>query len=137
LEQKHLPPKKILLRIYQQKKKTEEKLELKLNPRQKFTKEFVFILNADGLSSEDPKARVTSLYYRAFMKKSRIDNIQKIRSLGVKRIKLSCAGDERDCSWCIAMSGKEMLSDVDVEALIEKNCTCDSHCRCVIQAILL
>ena len=111
-----------------------EKKALGLNTRLSITREFVAVLNEKGLKSDDPKGIVQSLYYRAVFKKSRTEDLQRIRGIGIKKIKLLSAGDERDCSWCKSVNDRTFDSAKDMIDLIEKNCTCTSYCRCVIVA---
>ena len=112
----------------------DEKKALGLNTRTSITREFVEVLNEKGLKSDDPKGSVQSLYYRAVFKKSRTEDLQRIRGIGIKKIKLLSAGDERDCSWCKSVNYRAFDSGKDMIDLIEKNCTCTSYCRCVIVA---
>ncbi len=111
-----------------------EKKALGLNTRLSLTREFVAVLNEKGLKSDDPKGIVQNLYYRAVFKKSRTEDLQRIRGIGIKKIKLLSAGDTRDCSWCQSVNDKVFDASNDMIDLIDKNCTCTSYCRCVIVA---
>jgi hypothetical protein len=111
-----------------------EKKALGLNTRLSLTREFVAVLNEKGLKSDDPKGIVKNLYYRAVFKKSRTEDLQRIRGIGIKKIKLLSAGGTRDCSWCQSVNDKVFDASNDMIDLIDKNCTCTSYCRCVIVA---
>jgi hypothetical protein len=104
-----------------------EKKALGLNTRVSITREFVAVLNEKGLRSDDPKGIVQNLYYRAVFKKSRTEDLQRIRGIGIKKIKLLSAGDERDCSWCKSVNDRTFDSAKDMIDLLQV-CHCCGNC---------
>lgn len=83
--------------------------------------------------SASPKKAVSAIYHRAHGKYARRADIARQRKAGVSAYKPLTAGDERECAWCIGISGKIISIDQDFDDLAEGNCTCE-YCRCCLLA---
>jgi hypothetical protein len=114
----------------------EEKKSLGINARLAITHELVEILTSEGVKQKDPKEILSSIYYRSTFAKNRDDSLNKYKSTGIKKYTLMACGDGRDCEWCSSQQDIEISVDVNLNELINTNCTCDSHCRCVMQPII-
>ncbi len=112
----------------------EEKKTLGINPRLAITHELVAVLTKEGLVQKDPKRVLNSIYYRATFKEIRLKNLSKWKNMGVNSVCFLSVNDERECIWCKNQGGKDFSIKTDFDELIEKNCTCDSHCRAVLLA---
>lgn len=107
---------------------TEEKKLLNLNSRMKIHKKVIAVLDETALDDEsNPKDIILHLIYSARNKVRLNEELEKIRKLKIKNVKVSNVGDERECNWCISMNRKIISSDTDYVALINENCTCDYH----------
>lgn len=83
--------------------------------------------------STSSKKAVSAIYHRAHGKYARRADIARQRKAGVSAYKPLSAGDERECSWCIGVSGKIIPIAQDFDDLAEGNCTCE-YCRCCLIA---
>lgn len=83
--------------------------------------------------STDPKKAVTAIYNRARGKHARRSDLARKRSSGITAYKPASAGDQRECAWCLGMSGKIIPISQDFDDLAEGNCTCE-YCRCCLMA---
>ncbi|WP_156816425.1 hypothetical protein [Oceanimonas smirnovii] len=114
----------------------EEKKFLGINARLAITHELVSILTSDGVKQKDPKEILSRIYYRATFAKNRDDSLNEYKSAGIKKYTLMNCGDGRDCQWCSLQQGVEISVNENINELINNNCTCDSHCRCVMQPVI-
>ena len=106
----------------------EEKKLLNLNSRMKIHKKIISVLTDDALDNEsNPKNIILNLVYSARNKVSLNQELEKIKELKIKSLKVLNVGDARDCDWCNSMHKKFISSDTDYVALINENCTCDYY----------
>lgn len=112
----------------------EEKKALGLNTRLAITKELIEVLSAEGLRLENPKAALEEIYNRATITKTRIDNFEKARRIGITKFTLMTAGDGSECSWCRKNSDREF--GVDILSLMKSNCTCSPYAKCIINSVI-
>lgn len=106
----------------------DEKKSLKLNTRMKIPKKVIAVLVEDFLDDEtNPKDIILNLVYSARNKVSLNQELEKIKELKIKSLKVLNVGDARDCDWCNSMHKKFISSDTDYVALINENCTCDYY----------
>ena len=113
-----------------------EKKALGMNTRLSITPELVEVLTPEGIAQKDPKKILTSIFYRATFKKQTKEELKKYKELDIKEITLLGAEDEGDCEWCKSQYNVKLPTETDLCDLIEKNCTCDSHCRLCVQATI-
>ncbi|QHQ16246.1 hypothetical protein GMW39_10440 [Pectobacterium parmentieri] len=60
----------------------------------------------------------------------------RFKSSGIEKYRISAGADGRDCAWCKKMHKKKFYSNVDFVELIEGNCTCFTHCRITLIALI-
>jgi hypothetical protein len=106
----------------------DEKKVLGLNPRQKFSRGFVDTLTPAGLTQPDPKRILEILYYRNFHAISGKYELSRLKRDGIKKVKISDCGDDRDCSMVKKMAAKVWPIN-EVPALPLPGCTAE-YCRC-------
>ncbi|MEQ9567166.1 MAG: hypothetical protein RLN85_15360, partial [Pseudomonadales bacterium] len=92
--------------------------------------------NENGRAQADPKSVLSSIAMKASFARSHDENIQNYRSMGLKQYEVIGCKDDRECSWCKSMDQKKLSVNQSINALIEENCTCDSHCRLATVAVL-
>ena|ERR1035438_3244568 len=116
---------------------SDEKKALGINARLSITRELVGVLTEEGIKTYHPSAIISEMWNRATIKKLRHDNIEKLRvNSYAKKFTLMSCGNGDDCKWCKANQNREFQVSVDIEALIDKNCTCDPYCKCAIQPVI-
>lgn len=111
---------------------TDRKRSLGLNARLKITQSHLDDLTPAAFTV-DPKKTVKAIYLRAWHKHSRRLDLARKRSAGITAYRPASVKDERECSWCLAMSGKKIPITQDFDDLAEGNCTCE-FCRCCLMA---
>ncbi|MDH0044485.1 hypothetical protein [Pseudomonas juntendi] len=111
---------------------TDEKKKLGLNARMKITKAHLEDLTPAAFAV-DPKKAVRAIYHRAHGKYSRRSALARMQSAGITAYKPSSAADQRECAWCLGISGKIISITQDFDDLAEGNCTCE-YCRCCLVA---
>jgi len=111
---------------------TDEKKKLGLNARLKITQAHLDDLTPAAFAA-DPKKAVKAIYHRAHGKYVRRSDLARKRSSGISAYKPLSAGDQRECPWCLAMSGRVIPITQDFDDLAEGNCTCE-YCRCCLIA---
>ena len=112
-----------------------EKRSLGINTRLTITKELISVLNDDGIRLSYPSAVITEMWSRATIKKSRHDQLKKLRSIPIKKFNLVSCGNENDCTWCKKNQNVEFDSNFDVEKAIEEHCQCDPYCACLVSGV--
>lgn len=115
---------------------SEEKKALGLNSRLSITHDLIDVLTAKGLNEADPKSVLSSIFYKATFSKSHDDQLEKYLEIGVKEFKVLSVKDERECTWCKSVNNKSFPVTVDINKLINENCTCSSHCRICTTAVI-
>lgn len=110
----------------------EEKKALGMNARLKLTRDFVGILNMEGLSLKNPKESFFNITTKLTLNELLVSQIDDAKRLGIKKLKLLPAGDERDCSWCQGVKGKTFGTNDKIIKMIEDNCTCADYSRITI-----
>jgi hypothetical protein len=105
----------------------EEKKNLGLNTRQKFSREFIETLSEKGLSHPNPKDILKIIYLKHFHSIHRKYELLHLKSIGLKTVKISDCRDERDCK-AIKRLKKTWLID-KVPELPLPGCTAE-YCRC-------
>lgn len=105
----------------------EEKKELGLNTRRKYSRELINALTKKGLTAENPNILLENIWLAAFHKVSRKYELQRLKDLGVKYVQILDCNDERDCK-AIKKCKKRWLID-EVPELPLPNCNAD-YCRC-------
>lgn len=83
--------------------------------------------------SANPKKAVTAIYNRAQGKHARRSDLARKQNAGITAYRPASVKDERECSWCLGMSGKIIPIAQDFDDLAEGNCTCE-YCRCCLMA---
>ncbi len=114
----------------------DEKKALGLNTRLTITKEMVEVLNEKAIRLAYPSSVLTEMWSRATTKKSRHDQLEKLRASAVKKYKLITCGNGEDCIWCQAHQEQEFQAQFDLESAIAANCTCEPYCKCLVQPII-
>ena len=106
----------------------DEKKSLKLNTRMKIPKKVIAVLVEDFLDDEtNPKDTILNIVYSASHKIHLNKELEKIKELNIKNVKVLNAGNGAECDWCNSMHKKVISSDTDYVALINENCTCDYY----------
>jgi hypothetical protein len=113
-----------------------EKKALGINARLTITSELVAVLNEKAIRLAHPAAIITNMWSRATSKKSRHEQIEKLRASGVKKFKLMSCGDGNDCTWCQATQKQELSAQFDMDSAISEKCKCDPYCKCFIYPIV-
>jgi hypothetical protein len=104
--------------------------------RQELLDKLPALLNGRGSALQHPAALVSDLYYSGVIKQARRETLSKIQSnMAVKAFTIDGCKDA-NCKWCQANQRIEMSTRIDVEALLEKHCTCTSYCKCYIKPII-
>lgn len=108
----------------------DEKKALGINARLKISRSLVKIFDKskvdDGFfKDKNPKKILSNLAYQVEFKATKIQNIKKYKSAGIKKIELLRAGQSKDCDWCKKQNGKIMDIDKDIIKFIYDNCKCD------------
>lgn len=111
---------------------TDEKKRLGLNARLKITQAHLDDLTRAAFAT-DPKQAVRAIYHRAHGKHSRRSSLARMQRSGITDYKPSSAMDQRECAWCLSISGKIIPITQDFDELAEGNCTCE-YCRCCLVA---
>ncbi|VVQ12215.1 hypothetical protein PS914_05329 [Pseudomonas fluorescens] len=111
---------------------TDEKKRLGLNARLKITQAHLDDLAPEAFAI-DPKKVVAAIYHRAFHKHARRSELARKRNAGITAYRPASVKDQRECSWCLGMSGKIIPITQDFDDLAEGNCTCE-YCRCCLIA---
>ena len=75
----------------------EEKKQLSLNTRAKYSRELINGLTEKGLATEDPNELVKNTWLANFHKISRKYKLQELKKLGIQYVKIRTCEDERDC----------------------------------------
>lgn len=109
-----------------------EKKRLGINARLKVTEAHLDDLTPEALAA-DPKKAVAAIYHRARGKHGRQLDLARKRNAGITAYRPLSAGDQRECAWCLSMSGKIISITQDFDDLAEGNCTCE-YCRCCLVA---
>ena len=111
---------------------TDEKKRLGLNARLKITQAHLDDLTPAAFAA-DPKKAIKAIYNRAHGKHARRTGLARMRNAQIPAYRPLSAGDERECAWCLSMSGKLLPISQDFDDLAEGNCTCE-YCRCCLMA---
>ena len=118
----------------------DEKKALNLNPRMKFTKEFLEILTDSAINSGCPKGLVWNIRTKARVKHYITTTITQAKACAfMTELKFfSSCNVDRDCSWCISQHDIVFSTNVGSEEIIRRineNCTCDPITRsCIVWA---
>jgi len=109
----------------------EEKRNLGLNTRMKYSTEFIDCFNQSSFSEIEPKSALECMHLDAFHKMSRKREIEKFKQLGwVKKVRLN---PDNDC--CRAKKLKKIYEIDAVPDLPLPNCE-EPYCRCFFEAII-
>lgn len=114
----------------------EEKKALGINARLKITRELLDVLNEEGRSLSYPAAAITEMWHRATSRKTRYDNLEKMRANAVAKFKLSSCGDGNDCDWCKANQDLELPTSLNLDSEISANCKCNPYCKCFLVPVI-
>lgn len=106
----------------------EEKKKYGLNTKRKYSRELINGLTEKGLATEDPNELVKNTWLANFHKVSRKYELEKLREMGVKYVKILHCNDERDCK-AIKLCKKRWPID-EVPELPLPNCN-SPYCRCM------
>lgn len=88
------------------------------------------------LTKQQLLSAVQELYNKATIRKARIDQVIKMRGVGIKEMVLMNSGTGNECEWCKRSEGSKFSVDEDVDALLSKNCTCRPYPGCVFNAVV-
>jgi hypothetical protein len=106
---------------------SEEKKKLGLPVRQKISKEMAEFMTKHGLQQEDPKGVIENIYYQNYHKVARKHELERMKKMGIKKVKIEDCGDERDCK---AIKRLKKIWPIDeVPDLPLPSCTA-AYCRC-------
>lgn len=105
----------------------QEKKELGLNSRKKYTKEFLEYFETDKLTS-CPKDLVNEMYQRASQELYRRKSLRRISETKIGKYRISYIDDSHSCSKCKEEKGKLYLPD-ELPKLPLEGCTA-KVCRC-------
>ena len=105
----------------------EEKKQLSLNTRAKYSRELINGLTEKGLATEDPNELVKNTWLANFHKISRKYKLQELKKLGIQYVKIRTCEDERDCK-AVKLCKKRWPIDEVPELPLPK---CNApYCRC-------
>lgn len=106
----------------------QEKKSLGLNPRMKYSKEFIGCFETSVLGSIEPKSVLEHMHVDAFHRVSREKELQRLRELGFKKINILPVGDEGDCG--AIKRNKKVFPINEVPELPLPDCDAP-FCRCM------
>lgn len=112
----------------------DEKKNLGLNTRMKYTKKFIEYFDPKSFKSIEPKEFLECMHLDAFHRLSRKNDLKRYKELGfVKKVKIVPVGDCRDCNKI-----KRLKKIYNIEEVPELPISgCDSpYCRCSYEAII-
>ena len=111
----------------------EQKRELGLNTRRKYTTAFVECLNLTKISpSVDPVYELEKIHRHIMSIESIREHIRKAQKIGVvKKFEFCAASDDRTCEWCKATDGKLFDKQEQIDVLVQQSCKCE-WCRAVL-----
>lgn len=113
----------------------DEKRAIGLNPRYKFYQAQLDALTQEGLKVGSSHA-FSVIELRAQSRHARIQNqIDMLKSGVVTQLEIASPSGDRDCTWCKQQDGKKYPLNVDIDKLIQDNCTCE-HCRLGLLAVV-
>jgi len=113
----------------------DEKREMGLNTRYKFFKPQTEVLTEEGLKV-GPNEAFSIIEIRAQHRHSNIQNqISMLESGVVTQLEVASPSGDRDCTWCKQQDGKKYPLNVDIDKLIQDNCTC-VYCRLGLLAVV-
>lgn len=105
----------------------QEKKDLGLNTREKYSRELINALTEKGLATENPNDLFQNIWQANFHKISRNYKLQELKDLGVQYVKIRTCEDERDCK-AIKLCKKRWPIDEVPELPLPK---CNApYCRC-------
>lgn len=105
----------------------QEKKELGLNTREKYSRELINALTEKGLATEDPNDLFHNIWQANFHKISRKYKLQELRDIGVQYVRIRTCEDERDCK-AVKLCKKRWPIDEVPELPLPK---CNApYCRC-------
>jgi len=106
----------------------QEKKALGLNPRMKYSKEFIGYLEPSFLRSIEPKSALENMHLDAFHRVSREKELRQIREVGFRKIEILTCCDARDCESIKRLKKIYAIDDVPELPLPD----CDApYCRCM------
>jgi hypothetical protein len=111
-----------------------EKRALGLNTRMKYAKKFIDYFGPESFKKIEPKSEIESMYFDAFHRVSRRNELHKLKALGfVRRVKIVPVGDMFDCAKI-----KRLKKVYEIETVPELPLPdCDSsYCRCFYEAVI-
>lgn len=114
----------------------EEKREYGINPKLKISRDLLNIFDLELIDNQNPKNLFENLLIDVRNKFRLFEKIQELKyTKGIDEVQLSCANDERTCTWCKDNDNKKISLREDVVSIICDNCTCDSFRSAVIPII--
>lgn len=105
----------------------EEKKDLGLNSRRKYSRELINGLTTKGLKAEDPNDLLKNIWFQNFHKISRKYELNRLKELGLKYVQILNCGDERDCKSVKHCKKRWPINEVPELPL--PGCNAD-YCRC-------
>jgi hypothetical protein len=105
----------------------DEKKQLGINTRLKFSREMFDVLTEIGIKHPNPKELIKNIWLKNFHKIHRKYDLERLRELGLKTVRIEDCGDERDCKAIKRI--KKIWSIDEVPELPLPNCKAE-YCRC-------
>lgn len=105
----------------------EDKKKLGLNTRKKYSSRLIEIIVFEELQDRCPKELLEGLYLNAWHKIHRQEELKRMKSVGVKQVRILDCGDERDCKKI--KRAKKIFPIDEVPELPIEGCNA-SYCRC-------
>lgn len=112
----------------------EEKRQKNLNTRLKYGTNYIDSLTVHGLTDDASIEFFKNTYYQISGIISRKYQIERLKSSGITKCRISSSHDERDCA-AIKKHEKQVYDIDNVPELPLKECDA-SYCRCIIVAVL-
>lgn len=112
----------------------EEKKNLGLNSRMKYSKQFIDYFQTDVLPNIEPKSAIENIRLDAWHRAHRQGELDKLKRLGfVSHVKIMSCDDGGDCKQVIKFKGKYPLDNAPELPLKECNAT---FCRCYYEPVI-
>jgi hypothetical protein len=114
----------------------DEKKSLGLNSRQSITRELIGVLSQSGMALSRPASAIEDIWIRANHRRSRDEQLVKLRRAGVRSFVYESSGVETDCAWCNKNYGRTFPASHDIGAEEDRECTCSPCAQSYLRPIV-